>query len=272
MNTITPDITFDISSISNMFNFNKTQIKDFVNNVLVDISDAVIYQWREEAHNSLGSTRNQYIRGIQEPKISNNRSVIILIGGLPNMIESGAPAFDLKQGFRKSLKKKIKVGGGWYLTIPFRWSSSDALGENEAFSNKMPVEVYKEASSLKASLLTGENKVKYSKGLNVKNLSNNFQSIKTRAEIKDSEGNIVYGAYKHKSSIYQGITKFQNTYEKATQNTYFSFRRVSDNSDPLSWIHPGFVAKNLAEKAISKLDIDNVINNSANIFVESLGY
>ena len=58
--------------------------------------------------------------------------------------------------------------------------------------------------------------------------------------------------YKHKSSIFTGITK--QTDDVTGQSTYISFRRVSDNSDDNSWIHRGLNAYQLAEKAFDEFE------------------
>lgn len=269
---ITPNIKFDISEVASFFALSKKQANDLLKVALQDVSNAFAFMWRETASRELNSTRDRYIRGIQQPVIFDNVAIIELIGTLPNMIESGATAFDMKKGFQQSSKIKISAQGSWFLTIPFRWATSNALGENEAFSNKMPKEVYDVAKNLSETKSNiGSKKVIYGSSLKEAQLPKDFQGKKTRQEIKDAEGKVIYGAYKHKSNIYSGITKTQKTYEKATQSQYFSFRRVSENSDPLSWIHPGLMAKNFAEKAINSFDIEEVLNNSANIFANNLG-
>lgn len=266
------NIAIDLTPILNTVTLKKRDIQDLQRNVLWEVSQAIIYNWREEAHRSLKGSRSAYINGIQQPDIQDNISIIELIGSLANMLESGASPFDMKVGFAKSDKRTIKEKGGWFLTVPFRWSTPDALGENEAFSFKMNKEVYGIVKDYTASQSGVNKKVIYGKRLSENELPKHLQGTLTRKEIKNDEGNVLYGSYKHKSNIFAGMTKMQKTYEKATQSQYVTFRRVSDLSDPLSWIHPGFVAKNFADKAVSQTDVNAVVDNTANQFLQSIGF
>ncbi len=273
MISMDPNITIDIGAISNILGgLSSTSISSLTNLLLTEVSNALVYNWRQEADGTLNSTRNLYKNGIQKPEINATTAVIELIGRLANMIESGAPAFDMKPGFQNSPKIKQKKNGGWYLTIPFRQAAATSLGENEAFSNIMPRQVYNIAKDLKATVSRPNGTVIYGGSLSKDSLPKKFQKPSTREAITDTDnGKVLYGAYQHKSSIYAGIVKTKKLYQKASQSQYFSFRRVSDASDPLSWIHPGFIAANLSDKAIDSTDVDTIVDNAANRFAESMG-
>ena len=55
--------------------------------------------------------------------------------------------------------------------------------------------------------------------------------------------------------------------------SYNSFRRVSDKSDPSSWIHPGFTAANLAEKAFDNFEskMQSVLEKAMEAGLSSIG-
>jgi hypothetical protein len=253
-------ISIDMSELAQGFKVMKSQIPNMTTAVLNDVALAVHTNWREEAQRSLHGTRSSYLNGLQMPVINGNTATIILIGTVPNMIESGATAFDMKIGFKRSSKVVMKKDGkGWYFTIPFRWSTAGALGENEAFSGQMPKSVNDIAQKLKGKQQIKENQ-----------LPKSLQGVRqTRSKIKTETK--VYGAYVHKSNIYSGITRKVAAYGKVTQAKYMSFRRVSDLSDPNAFIHPGFVAKNLAEKALNSINIQDVATISADSFLTSIG-
>ncbi len=274
MISMDPNITIDISAISNILGgLSSTAISKLTNMLLTEVSNALVYNWREEADGALSSTRNLYKNGIQRPEINATTAVIELIGRLANMIESGAPAFDMKPGFQNSPKvKQKKNGNGWYLTIPFRQAAATSLGENEAFSNVMPKQVYNVAMDLKSTVSKPNGTIIYGGSLSKDSLPKKFQKPSTREAITDNDnGKVLYGAYQHKNSIYEGIIKTSKLYEKSSQSQYFSFRRVSNTSDPLSWIHPGFIAANLSDKAVDSTDVDTIVDNVANSFAESMG-
>lgn len=189
------------------------------------------------------------------------KGAIVLTGRLNNMLENGVGAFDMKKGFQGNPNGKLKTtkDGGWYLTIPFRMASAGALGESEAFSSVLPDEVYQIAKTLKGTSArqTEPEKGKVFSGTSLKSsdLPSKYQIPKSRAGVSNIETQKTFDEYVHKTSIYVGLVRNEKTYEKATQGSYVTFRRVSSKSDPSSWINRGIVAYNLADKAIKNLDI-----------------
>ena len=80
----------------------------------------------------------------------------------------------------------------------------------------------------------------------------------------------MFAEYKHKSSIFEGLTKRSAAYNKVVQNTYGTFRRASENSDPDSWIHRGIKAYNLAEQAIKQTDVDTIVENEVLMYLDNM--
>ena len=80
----------------------------------------------------------------------------------------------------------------------------------------------------------------------------------------------MYGEYTHKASIYEGLTKFQAAYNKAIQNKYGTFRRAGANSDPLSWLHKGIQARELAPKAVAAVDTEPIVENAVYQFLDDI--
>lgn len=261
-------LNFDISEMIKSAKLTNAEINEFVSEALVKMGDSVLYQWRELAHSGLHSTRDTYIRGLSEVELSGKMASIILSGALPLMIEDGAEAFDMKDGFRKSGKVKQGKNGGWYFTIPYRFASSNSLGENEAFSKKLPQEVGNVLKGKNPTTRVNDKNI-YGGKVKESELSSQYQGKLIRPEIKTEKK--IYGTYTHKSNIYEGMIKTKETYAKTTQNKTMSFRRVSANSDSLSWIHPGFVKRNFAEQSLNKVDMDSLLNNLANNFLDRIG-
>jgi hypothetical protein len=263
------NIVIDMADVLSACHIMQSQVPAMMSGIFQQVSDGVVVNWREEAHRGLGSTRAAYLRGLQEPEISENQAVIALIGTLPNMLEQGASPFDLKVGFKQSPKVGKKKGGGWFLTIPFRWSTPGAIGENEVFSGKMPEEVFNVAKDLSEVITQPEKgKLTFAEALQESELPPSLQGVRYgRAEIR-TEGN-VYGAYQHKTNIYSGIIKESKTYAQVTQGQYVSFRRVSDKSDALSWMHKGLMAREFAEKAVANTNVEVLVANAVDKFLGS---
>lgn len=262
-------ITIDISGLQAQFGLAASKI-DMLTEVCVNAVTAAIYMnWEAIAKQKLNSTLPEYTQHLIKVDKGRFAKQIVLTGVLPNMIEQGASPFDIKEGFKKSKKVKytipvynkkgmqVHAGGDWYLTIPFRIGVPGTLGQ-AGFSGVMPQEVY-DVMSKRASGL----------GLSFQEIPSQFQAPKSREAIMN-EGQVLFGAYQHKNSIYEGVTKKQAQYNKTSQNTYGSFRRAGANSDPLSWIHKGIKPYNLAEEAVAKTDVETIVNNEVMTYLETI--
>ena len=178
-------------------------------------------KWQSEAQAKLNSTRPLYLMGLDFNSViypyggDAFSGAVELQGKFPNMLESGFPAFDMKTGFKKSSKVK-QTKSGWYLTIPIRHSTPNSF----MYGTPMTKDVYNQAKKLKH----GES-----------------LSIKGGQETS-------WNGYVHKSSKYDGLTRIVKDYGKTKQSQYFTFRRVSNNSDPMSWYHPGYIGVKLAKQ------------------------
>lgn len=113
------------------------------------IIDAVVaeYQlrWQNLISSNLHKTRNEYKRGVfieRESPLSVTFGLTNRESSIPLMIEEGQPPFDEKEGFRNSPKKKEAEGGGWYIDIPFRHATSEAVADSGLFSTIMPQQIY----------------------------------------------------------------------------------------------------------------------------------
>lgn len=252
----------NLSDTFDEFLISRKQARAMTEKALSDVTNAFMINWRAQAKLALKSTRSQYIKGIQRIDKGKLEKAVVLIGSLNNMLEMGANPFDIKKGFEKSSKKKMKVGGGWYLTVPFRWAAPDSIAESSIFAGIMPKEVHDLAKKLNANSTDSSGKtVKKGNGIKFEDLPQSLQSTGTRQEVGS------FKSYTHKNSIYEGIQRNEKTYEGATQNTFTSFRRVSDKSDPMSWIHSGIKAYDLANRAMNQTNFNTVLENSVDQFL-----
>ena len=184
-------------------------------NAIRDSLALVNSKWQSEAQKKLKSTLPNYLLGlgtnsIVYPYNSDFLSgAFVLRGRLPNMIETGYSAFDMKTGFSKSKRKKASKNGGWYLTIPFRHGTPKSF----MWGNPMSKELYSSAKKLK-----------------------NNKSLKISGGQKTS-----WTGYRHKNNINDGLKRIINqNINGKNQSHYITMRRVSNKSDPSSWKHPGY--------------------------------
>jgi len=272
-------INIDLSGVLGEYKVDPVEADSVVKDVIKQITRSFYNVWQQTAGQELESSRKYYMQSLQVHDEGGSSMSVVLHNKLPNMIESGCSAFDMKEGFARSTKATRTKDGGWYLTIPFRFATPGSV----SFENVMPEEVYREARKLETSKTTD---VEVNGGIVS---DNNWGDRLSRFDVPDryAEKQVrpAFTAldnpalqpkseteYQHKSSVYEGMVKSEKFYEKANQSTYNTFRRVSSNSDPSSWIHQGIDARNLAEKALEKFDIKHETGVAADTVLSRLGF
>lgn len=268
-----PDINIDITGLKSQFlgQITDQQINDLTETCVNVVTQAIFAKWEALAKNELHSTLPEYLHNLNIIDKGRFAKQIILTGTLPEMVESGASPFDMKEYFKKSKYVKYTVpvynakgkmvypGGDWYLTIPFRHGTPGIVGQ-AGFANEMPQEIYALMVHRAANnpLTKGE-------------IPSPYDVPRSRAAIFDAQtGKVVYGEYTHKASIYEGLTKFQAAYNKVIQNKYGTFRRAGANSDPLAFIHKGIQARELAQKAVAAVDTEQIVENTVYQFLDDI--
>ena len=143
------------------------------------------------------------------------------------------------------------------MTVPFRYATPGAVAESDIFQKKLPKEIYDIA--------------KNNNGKPIKNsqLPTQYQQLGVRKAIQGVNG--VIPEYIHKSPKFQGLVRVDiSSTDKEKRGGYFTFRRVSNNSDILSWIHPGFESKKFMDKALESSQIETVVDMAIDNFLSQI--
>lgn len=204
----------------------ETAVQQAVMNTLAFAKSEIL----RDAQSKLHGTYTSYARGVSGVKMTGKTSgEIALKGRFPLMLESGAPAFDMKQGFSKS--PNVRRGKrGWYMTIPLRHRTSGHY--------KMPTNVIREARKL-----SGGERLK--------------EALVRELGYKPETS---HAGYTWKNAKYDSMQRIVQTSQPSGKQSgqYMTFRRVSQASDPSSWQHPGLKGvkafDNVAEKAAKYLE------------------
>lgn len=264
---------FDLQDTINEFALNENQVAQMCNAASQALTLEIHRNWSEAAKQGLQSLRNSYLRGLVIRNDGIGENSVMLIGSFNNRVESGCEPYDLKPFFAKSLKVKFDKKGNWYLTVPFRFATPGAVGESEVFDNVMPQEIYDLIKDKTPQITDGEGNITQAGDpLTNAEIPAQFQAPSVRQPITIQSINKVFDSYTAKTNIYEGMIRNQKTYESGTSSTYNTFRRVGNKSDPNSWIHPGFPAKNFSEQALSNLDVDLVVNNCVDKILSEYGF
>lgn len=263
-------ITIDLSGLGQQFNLGEDVIDSLTETSVNAVTASIYSNWEAIAKKNLHSTLPEYLTNLTQVDKGRFSKQIMLTGKLPNMIEQGASPFDIKEGFKKSDKVKytlpklnkkgtqISPGGSWFLTIPFRIGSPGSLGQ-AGFSKQMPSEVYSIMKKRAAGV-----------GLTAPEIPSPYEVPQSREAIMNEKGGTLFAQYEHKNSIYEGVSRREATYDAVKQNTYGSFRRAGENSDPMSWIHKGFKAGMFSEQAVKETDVDTIVENEVTDFLETI--
>lgn len=183
----------------------------------------------------------EYVRSIQEGfrMLDDLTGEIINTSGHGSLIEDGVTPFDMKEGLLTSPKSKWGKDGSLYITVPFRHGTPGAKT-----MPSMPKSVYKDAKQLGYSRRNGSLNALASGQQYTYNWGGR---LKQSSEGQRSHASNHPGAgYTWKTGLYSGMVRMGQ--EKHSQ--YITFRRVSTNSDPNSWQHPGVKPRPIREAVI----------------------
>lgn len=256
-----PPINIDISDFVRQWQLTAEESDMFVWNLLNEVGTRFADQWKNEAGKVLKQTKQQYQRAIYiekpdyTPQSGRYSLVVGLAGWLPNAVEQGLEPFDMKPGFKGSDKKKYKKDGGWYLTVPFRFANPEALGESTVFANVMPGKVYEVAKTYLRDKRTS---------LQLSQLPDQFRVKRIRPEVTNLQTRETFKPYQHKAPIYEGMKNMG----AEGHSQYMTFRRVSDLSDPMAWIHTGIQPAGLMEKTLNNFPLAAIIAQVKADFLE----
>ena len=180
--------------------------------------------WTGIAQQNLKTSRETYVNAIEGVVMTDQfNGYIELRGSFPAMLEQGFDQFDIKSGFEKSPKVTNKPSGGWFLTIPYRHNTPGAS------SPTMPNNIYSRAKKLQSSKQLSEALV---------------AALGYKRETSHT-------GYQWKNTMYDNLTRITKVYDSGKKHSqYITFRRVSDKSDPNSWIHPGYKGLKALDKVV----------------------
>jgi hypothetical protein len=267
-------ISLNIQPFVQKYNLSQGTASALASSILFKATKEIYTRWTVEAGKALRSTRSRYINAINIQNTGKYQNTIILSGKFPNMIESGVSAFDLKAGLLEGRNAKIGKDGTKYNTVPFRFATAGSVGENSAFAGVMPKMINDLADQLDATITQMGMKTKYGGRLEQDNLPTPYNQKTVRPQIIDNNSELnaeQLEAYQRKFSIFAGMIRNEKTYEKATQSSFVTFRRVSSKSPKNAFIHKGIKAYNLADKAVQSANISGVVTEVKNKTLKSLG-
>lgn len=254
-------LNIDLSEVVEEFALTTTQSMELSDVIIDRIVVEYTSKWENLVDNGLKGLRNTYKNAMYVDKKSASEVIFGLRegeNGLAMALEEGKAAWDEKPFFEASPRKHRKaMGDGWYLTVPFRHATPGAVAESGLFQNVLPKEIYDIAKN------NGVRRVSMAQ------LPEQYRQLGSRKEIVTARG--VIPEYTHKAPKYLGLVRVNvSSINKENRGAYMTFRRVSDRSDPHSWIHPGFDARRFMDRALDQADIYTVADMAIDKFLAQL--
>lgn len=232
---------------------------------------------KKHLHTSLAD----YIKGIQPSHFSHNGTGfdgrVEVMGSLPFMVEHGAKPWDLRITLLKDGTRKLKESkeGHKFLHVPFRHAGPGAEGVtgspmgSQFTASKNPYSrAFKGGFSESQARKLGESIHTAGQALSA------TKSTFTSAAVPNTPGLTMTTPGKgtswgdslppnmapilrsrHTTDIYEGMVRKEKFYESKAQNSYMTFRTISQNPNTkrsdaggVNWTHPGIKERHLIPK------------------------
>ena len=164
-----------------------------------------------------------YVRSIQTELSNPIQKIVYTDYPGHKYIEDGAPETDLKPGLLSGPKSRATAKGGRINVVAFRHDVP-----SESAKNPMPVNIY--------NLMLQETKRAEStrqSRLGVRATLPKGQGGEPQTKVTQFHGTYTWSAGKH-----EGMQRIDTSTGKAKSSKYITFRTVSSQSDPASWIVP----------------------------------
>lgn len=160
-----------------------------------------------------------------------------------SIIEDGIDPYDMKPGLLASPKAKRNKDGSKYITVPYRHGTPGTVG-----MPSMPKNVYAMANKLGFSRRNSAIKALFTGRKYEWNGRLKEQPQGQRSHFGSHPGS----GYTWKSGQYSGMVRAGGK----GHSQYLTFRRVSENSDPKSWQHPGVSPRPIREAVVENTRAD----------------
>lgn len=252
-------IRIDLSDVVAEFNLDENAANMLGTAIIDRVVQEYSYKWQNLITSELKQSREEYLRAVYIDRTSGTDVTFGLSARKSNlalMIEEGKGPWDEKPFLLASPKRKQKKDGGFYITVPFRHATPQAIAESSIFSSIMPQEIYDLAKNNQSPLERQE-------------LPEQHQVLGVRKEINIP--GLKVPEYIHKATKYEGLVRVKaESSEKEKRGNHFTFRRVSNASDPNSWWNGGIQARKLMDRALEAAEIDKVASMAIDETLEQL--
>jgi len=240
-----------------------------VERMLDDAAELARSKWIALAREELDTTSADYIDGIQQIESEPGLRTIRLVGWLPNAVENGISAYDMRKTLLGPGKGKVNAKGGRYRSIPFRHRTQGATGNTfgSALSAERPQGSRRLQGPLSAGAAQHVGRAIYDRAKRLTGSATKGPGTATAWGGRLPAGLVPRIAEHHKTDIYAGMVRVRQTYKAATQSQYRTFRTISE-SETDGWQHPGITPHRMAQRVDEyvRQQIPGILKNTLKAF------
>jgi hypothetical protein len=208
-----------------------------------------------------------YARGISIKSNGPFDYSVVNPSDIADYIENGTSEIDMKETHTRGPRSRVSKKGVPYLIIPFRWKTPNTLGHR----NIMPAEIYaivKKAKFERSVVDEGTHNDPNAQGENVDRW--NYKKWGSRLGmnqiIRADDGSMsINNIFNMNGMVSMDTSSINKKY-----SGYYTFRVISANSPPGSWIKPATPARNVTE-GVKRAAQDDVSAIFESAFKKDLG-
>ncbi len=228
------------------------------------------------AQRELSTSARDYVKGIQPVELATDGpkfvAIVGLHGALPNMVEHGRGAWDLRNTVFTAKNTYFSKAGHAYAFIPFRHMGPNASGKNapavgsaHTQAGKPPASrAYRGQMDQAQARVMGRAVWKAAKKL-APTTSSPGGGVSYGEQLKPETGGATLLRPRHATDVYAGMYRQEKHYETKTQDSFASFRTISTNPDTFreddaggkmerNWTHPGIEARHLIPQTMEYMN------------------
>ena len=191
-----------------------------------------------KADSKLGARATEYKNGIT---VAFDEAFvrISLQGGLAQALEYGFNSFDIKSRMLRSPKAKVSKKGEPFVDVAFRHS----MEQDATHLRGVPDNI---ATQMRRAVTTAIHQAMSKMPLQQASivpvrLERHSRGAAITKQLITASKRREWISTKHKRGLYDDLTRTAVWGKDKAISQYRTMRRISNNSDPTSWIHPGFV-------------------------------
>lgn len=232
-------------------------VRQAIRDAMAKIPSIAIDRISQRANAVLHTTAPMYNRGLTEPgsiSVSGDTVTIALVGAFPNALETGFEAFDIKAGLLRHATRFSKQGLP-YVDVPFRHGMTPGGTSN---MQSAPADVRK---AMTQAVWRAQAALRR-QGASAVDVATASARLRQTTPGREFDRTLMIGGQgvttrvKHRQGIHDDLLRTAVYGHGKAISTYRTFRRVSANSDPLAWWHPGFHGVKIFDKIAPTLEAD----------------